>query len=398
MAAIIAPERQDRASQYLRIKYRLDLIGYGLTLLYPVLLVVGGSRWLGAMLESSVLFVGVLVLGRGLFQLPVEYARYRHKRRFGATELSVAAWIGENLPFFVLGLLGQGVVALLLLSLWKAAPATWYLWVTAVVVAVLLLFSLAAPALMHGWITESTPLPDGELKRRLMVLARKAGVSIKDVYVSNAAPGLLNMEAGWVSGFGASRRITLDRETLNAHPSDEIEATVGHELGHCVYNHSAWALLCDAAMAALIVLGPSSALAPISTVLGFGGLTREALPLLALLGIGGFLIVWPLRYAITRACERAADAFALRLTGKPEPYIRRFKREAVGPEPPRWVYYYRHRHPLISDRIADAEEFDRRQRGEQQERRRQQRQRRAAELQKTPPQIDPEGFWVWRRP
>lgn len=386
MAANIAPDRNERAHQYRRTNYRLDVIGYGLTLLYPVLLAAGGSRWLSGMIGSSVLFVGVLILGRGAFQLPVAYARYRHKRRFGVSDLSAGAWIGENLPYFALGLAGQGALALLLLLLWQGAPTTWYLWVTAVAVAVLVLVSLAAPWLVHGWITESTPLPDGELKERLVALSQKAGFPVSAVYVSNAEPGLTTWGGGWVSGFGASRRITLDGETVGACTPDEIEAMMGHELGHCVYNHSVKALLNDAGAAALVFLVAGFALEPLSALLGLGGLTREALPLLVLLLIGLFLIVWPLRYALMRKQERDADAYALRLTGKPEAFISGIGREAGGGEPPRWVYYYRYRHPATSERIAAAAAFARRQ--EEQWLR---------ERQKTLPHIVPEGFWYWRR-
>lgn len=365
MAAIISPERNERVSQYRRIKYRLELMGYGLTLLYLILLAAGGSRWLGAMTDSSVLFVGAIILGRGLFQLPVDYARYRHDRHFGLSELSAGPWFGDHLPFFVLGLVLQGGLALLFLILWKAAPATWYLWVAAVLVAVVLSLSFVGPWVMSRFITHSTPLPDGELKERLITLSQKAGFPVKGVFVSNAEPDVATTLGGHVSWYGAARRITLEKETLSTCTPDEIEGIMGHELGHVACHHVYTLTLSDVGSAALAFLVPGFALEPLSVLLGLGGLAREALPLLALLFVGVLALVWPLRWAIARKCEREADAYGLRLTGKPEAFLSYWHKIAesgqVYLEPPRWVYYYRYRHPTISERIAAAEQFARRQ-------------------------------------
>jgi STE24 endopeptidase len=364
MAAIISAERNDWARQYRRIKYRLNLTGYGLTALYLILLVAGGSRWVGTMTDSAVLLVGLLCLGWRLLQFPVAFARYRHDRRYGVSAVPAGSWFREHLLVVGLVLALQGGLAWLLLALWQGAPAVWHLWVTALAVAAMLTLSLVGPWLMSRFIAEATPLPDGERKERLTAFCQKAGFPITAVSVSNAGSDMA-IAGAYVSGHGAARRIILDQETISPCTPDELEIIMGHELGHVAYHHVVTMTLADVGGTALVCLVPGFSLEPLSAWLGLGGLAPQALPLLALLFAVVLAVAWPLRWAIARQCERVADAYALRLTGKPEAAINLWHKLAASGqydlEPPRWVYFYRCRQPTIPERIAAAETFAARQ-------------------------------------
>ena len=116
------------------------------------------------------------------------------------------------------------------------------------------------------------------------------------------------------SGFGPNKRIVLFDTLLDAHPVDEIEAVVAHELGHSHHRHVLFGLVRGIAMllglcAAIGLLAPWPRLLP-----GFG-LAAHGEPALALLlaAILVQLVASPLGVlgnVVSRRNEFQADRFA----------------------------------------------------------------------------------------
>ena len=86
-----------------------------------------------------------------------------------------------------------------------------------------------------------------------------------------------------------------------------------------------------------------------------------ALPLIALAAGVVWLALTPVRHAQSRRHERAADRFALTLTGADDAFgaaIRRLGSHHLAEERPslltRWLY---HRHPSVEERLAAAVAF-----------------------------------------
>ena len=88
------------------------------------------------------------------------------------------------------------------------------------------------------------------------------------------------------------------------------------------------------------------------------------LPFITLVAGAVWLAATPLRHAQSRRQERAADEFALRLTGGSEAFgsaLRRLSaRHLVEERPARAVRWLYHRHPTVAERLAAAERYDRR--------------------------------------
>jgi Zn-dependent protease with chaperone function len=89
-----------------------------------------------------------------------------------------------------------------------------------------------------------------------------------------------------------------------------------------------------------------------------------ALPLIALIAGGIWLLSAPLRHALSRWQERRADRFALGLTGQADAFqaaIRRLAARHLAEENPslltRWWF---HRHPPAAERLRLAEGLARR--------------------------------------
>ena len=67
-------------------------------------------------------------------------------------------------------------------------------------------------------------------------MARANGIPAKDVYEIDASRQTTRMSAN-VSGFANTMRITLNDNLLRRGSPEEIQAVMGHEMGHYVLNH-----------------------------------------------------------------------------------------------------------------------------------------------------------------
>src|SRR5260370_21632728 len=70
----------------------------------------------------------------------------------------------------------------------------------------------------------------------ILSLGRANGIPAKDVYQIDASRQTTRMSAN-VSGFANTMRITLNDNLLRRGSPEEIQAVMGHEMGHYVMNH-----------------------------------------------------------------------------------------------------------------------------------------------------------------
>jgi STE24 endopeptidase len=354
----MTPERMEQAKRYSALRYRNMLISLAVTAIYLIVLLAGAGRALAGALPHPLLFVAALLAGDWLVGLPTGYYAHLQARRFGLTVQSGAGWLWDETKSFLISLLTTAPLAWLLLWLWRALPATWYLWMAAAAVLLDLFFTFVAPVWIMPLFHKYTPLGEGELRDRLLRLSERAGVSVRGVFVANVSEKETRLNAA-LTGLGATRRIILYDTIIAACTPEEVEVVLGHEMGHHVYGHIVKMTLLSSGFLAVAFLVAGVALAPVSGWLGLGGLTPAALPLIAVLfGVVGLPLL-PVFMAISRQWERDCDAFALQMTNNPGAFIGAFRkladRNLADFTPPRWVYWFLYSHPPVPERIAMAE-------------------------------------------
>jgi STE24 endopeptidase len=155
--------------------------------------------------------------------------------------------------------------------------------------------------------------------------------------------------------------VLLSDTLLERFSPEEIEAVLGHELGHQRYRHITIFLALSGAGSALAFslvqwsarwwVGP----------LGLEGLADPAgfptlMLALSLVGLVGL----PLQNGLSRAFEWQSDRFAVALTHTPQAFASALKKlgelNLADPSPPRWVVWLFYDHPPIAERIHRAEQ------------------------------------------
>ena len=275
-------------------------------------------RWAQTALYAIQYFVLTTVL-----TLPwAAYEGYVRERQYGMSNQGLTDWLGDQAKGLVITLIFGTLAAVAIYAVIRKLPKTWWLWGSAVAIGFLIFQIAIGPTYLEPVFNKFYPLAESPLKQRILSLARANGIPADQVYEFDASKQTTKMSAH-VSGIAGSAQISLNDNLINRASPEEVQAVVGHEMGHYVLNHSYKGIL---ALGVLIVIGFAFMSWAFRRVMlkfgerwGFRDVGDIAgLPLLvALFSVYG-LALTPLSNTITRSMEAEADAFGLNAARQPD--------------------------------------------------------------------------------
>ena len=170
-----------------------------------------------------------------VFPLTV-YEDYFREHKYGLATQTFGPWMGDQMKSLGVNLVLGGVLAILLFGIVRRLPRTWWIWGAVVTILFLIFVVLIAPVYLVPIFNKVTPLHDPKIVDPILSMARANGIPAKDVYEIDASKQTTKMSAN-VSGFANTMRITLNDNLLRRGSPEEIQAVMGHEMGHYVMNH-----------------------------------------------------------------------------------------------------------------------------------------------------------------
>ncbi len=275
VAAIMTPEAYRQAVAYTLAKntlHRRELVWEALIL--GGVLATGVLPWwqavcgatAGAPVWREALFLITTVIGLSLPGLPWEwYAQFRVEERFGFNKSTPALWWMDKVKGTALGLALGGPLVWGLLALIRSAGTLWWVWGFALVFGFQLLMLVLYPKVILPWFNKLTPLPEGELKTRLLALGERTGFKAATIEVIDGSKRSGHSNA-YFTGFGRFRRIVLFDTLMAQLTPEELEAVLAHEVGHYRCGHIPRML----AVAAAMMLGGFGAMAWLQQSAWFG--------------------------------------------------------------------------------------------------------------------------------
>ena len=358
---------EDRASRYHRLKRHASVVSVSWTLaLFAVLLFTGASvsiRNIAGTGPFAILFyVVIALLLNEVGSLPLAfYSGFVLERRYGLSQESLGRWLADQLKSFAIGFVLSSIAAVIVYGFIRTFPDAW--WLPAGFVFALLVVGLTnvAPVLLLPLFYRVKPLERAALHARLLGLADRAGAKVLGAYEWGLSEKTRKANAA-LAGLGATRRILVSDTMLAEYSDDEIEVVLAHELAHHVHG-DIWkgiALECGLILAGCYLAARLlAAFAPTFGLEGVGDIA--GLPLLVLSASAVSLVMVPFAHAMSRAFERSADTFALRLTRNPTAFISAMRRLAAQnlaeEHPSRLVQILFYSHPPVRERIAAARAF-----------------------------------------
>lgn len=366
VAAIVDAPTYAKSVEYTQAKLRFGMVSQVFDTALLAAVVFGGLLpWLYARFAplaptgtwDDALFIGAALVLLSIPSQPFDWwSTFRLEARFGFNKSTLQLWLGDKLKGVLLAaVIGFPLLwALLSLVLWVGR--WWWLWGFALIFAFQLLMMVLYPKLILPLFNKLTPLPDGELRTRLLALADRTGFKAQTIEVIDGSKRSGHSNA-YFTGFGRFRRIVLFDTLISQLTPEELEAVLAHEIGHYRRGHIPRML----AISAIIQLGALAAIAALAASgwfnPAFGFPAGEIAPAFLLFGLlSGAAMFWltPLANLFSRKHEYEADAFAREAMGGPAPLVAALRKLAqknlsnLTPHP--WYSGFHYSHPTLVER------------------------------------------------
>lgn len=305
--------------------------------------------WLQYLVLTSVL----------VFPLTV-YEGFFREHKYGLATQTFGPWMGDQMKGLGVNLVLGGLLAMLLFGVVRRLPRTWWIWGAVVTNLFLIFVVLIAPVYIFPIFNKVTRLNDPKIVDPILSMARANGIPAKNVYEIDASRQSTRMSAN-VSGFAGTMRITLNDNLLRRGSPEEIQAVMGHEMGHYVLNHIYKGIMFNLIETVLafvyLYYGLGWALQRWGEKWQIRGVGDTAiLPLVVLLvSIFGFVFT-PIDNTFTRTQEYEADMYGLNTSRQPDGFAQaaihlgEYRKMSPGPVE-EWVFFD---HPSGRNRIYAA--------------------------------------------
>jgi STE24 endopeptidase len=362
------PERQQEAREYGRLVRRGSFIAPAIgAIVLLALLLTPASTALADFLAvpfpwSAALYLLVLAAGYEAIVAPFGcYYGFVLRHRYGLLKQGLADWLRDRAKGLGLQILLG--LALILIVYWLIGnlSALWWLAAAGIMLLGSLILTWLTPTLLIPLFYKLKPLEDEELKKRLVDLARRAGVDIVECLTMNLSSKATTANA-MLTGWGKSRRVILTDTLLEGYSQDEIEVTLGHELGHRVHQDIPRLIGIQVAVFLLAFYLTNLALRGGVAWFSLRGISDIAgIPWLILVLALVIFVLQPALNWYNRRTETGADETALALTNKPQAFITLMTRltdqNLSEAEPGRWTKLLFYDHPTYNDRIKLARNY-----------------------------------------
>jgi STE24 endopeptidase len=297
----------------------------------------------------------------GVLSLPWEvYADWARERGYDRTSQPLLDFVGQGLLWLaiavvLLGLFFVGVYALL-----RRTGRLWWLWSGGLTAASLSFFLLAAPLVIEPLFNDYKPVPAGEVRDALVVMAQRAGVPDDRLFVYDGSRQSNNFTAN-VAGLGGSARIAISDVAFKGASLDEVKAVTGHEIGHYVLKHVWRRVLVLSAIALLFFFLADRWFPRFARAFGSRATIADpaGLPVLVFMMSLFLLLAQPLVNGVIRQGENAADQYSLETVNLPDALATALVKTAEyrNPRPGALEEVLFYTHPSVERRVRRAMEW-----------------------------------------
>lgn len=357
-----------QAQAYTQGNHWLILWGLVVSVLASIIIVRGNllarlDAWMqgkGPKRRAFVLSAGTFVL-MSLLTLPWDlYAGWWRERSYGRSSQPIGDFLGQGTLSMLISSLIAALFFMGVYALMRRAGRLWWAWSAALAAVSVAFLLLVSPVVIEPLFNDYKPVPQGEVRDALVVMAERAGVPADRIFVFDGSRQSNNFTAN-VSGVGGSARIAISDVAFKGASLDEVKAVTGHEIGHYVWGH-VWRSVGILSLVTAVLFFLTDRLYPIiARAIGSSAGIADPLGLPVLLMLVSMLgvLAQPLLNSLTRISEADADRYSLQTVNLPDALATalvktaeyRYPRPGVVEE----VLFYSH--PSVEKRVRAAMEW-----------------------------------------
>ena len=331
-------------------------IGGLLNYLTQVVMDMTSSNVLGAVLLGL-----LLIIVEEIISIPISiYSTFVIEERHGFNKTTRKTFVTDIFK----GLLISGALSSILYAtvifIIISAGDLWWIYAFAAVFTLQAIIFFLYPVLIMPLFNKFEPLDDEQFKKPIEKLLEKVDFKSKGLFVMNASLRSTHGNA-FFTGFGKNKRIVFFDTLLKTINPDEMEAILGHELGHYKLGHIRKTLISSLVFGFLgfYILNEIFKSDNFFIAHGLDNLTVYSKFLMFYLIIGSYtFFTKPITSALSRKREFEADDFSFQFTDGEHMIsgllkLTKDNASNLTPDPLYSSYYYSH--PPIAERVASIE-------------------------------------------
>ncbi len=308
---------------------------------------------------SGVLFCFAVGMTFFFVSLPVDlYATFGLEARFGFNKTTVVLYLADKAKGLLLGAVIGAPFLYVVFWLMEKTGRYWWLLAFVFVSAFQLLIIVIYPTLIAPLFNKFEPLKDGELRDRILALARQVGFKTSGIFSMDGSRRSAHSNA-YFTGIGRAKRIVLFDTLIDQMTVEQGLAVLAHEMGHYKMKHIRRMLIIQMAFLffGLFLLSVLVDYKPFFSAFGFARPSNQgALVLFSLTSTPFVFYLGPLMNLLSRKHEYEADCFAAATLrdSKPmeEALIQLTIKNLSNLTPHPWYSAYHYSHPTPGERIT----------------------------------------------
>lgn len=303
----------------------------------------------------------VFLLVSALMTLPYSiYTDWWRETQYDRTSQPIGDFLSQGAIGIALSTVLGGLFFIGLYFLLRRAGRLWWLWAGGLVAGAISAMLLLSPVLIEPLFNEFEPVPEGEVRDAILVMAEEADIPEDRIFVFDGSRQSNNFTAN-VSGIGGSARIAISDVALGEASLDEVRAVTGHEIGHYVLGHVWRQIGVFSVLAGLVFFLTARTYPAIARAFGSKAPIDDVRGLPVFVFTVGlfFTLAQPLVNTMIRMGEREADAYSLATVGLPDALSEALVKTAeyryplAGPVEEAIFYT----HPTVKNRVQSAMEW-----------------------------------------
>jgi len=288
------------------------------------------------------------------------YGEWWRELGYGRTSQSLGDFLGQAALGVAIFAILVGLFAVGLYALMRRAGRFWWVWTGGLTAFALSAFLLAGPVVIEPLFNDFEPVPAGEVREALVVMAQQAGVPEDRIFVYDGSRQSNNFTAN-VSGIAGSARIAISDVAFKGASLDEVKAVTGHEIGHYVLGHVWRTVIVLSVLAVVFFLVADRTFPHFARAFGCRASISDprGLPVLAFMVSLLLLLAQPVMNGVIRMGENEADQYSLETVNLPDGLASALVKTAEyrDPRPGELQEVLFYTHPSVERRVRRAMEW-----------------------------------------
>jgi Zn-dependent protease with chaperone function len=288
------------------------------------------------------------------------YQQWWRETSYGRSSQPLGDFLGQGLLAIVISSLLGALFFVGVYALIRRAGRAWWAWSAGLTALALSAFLLAAPVFIEPLFNDFRPVPAGEVREALVVMASRAGVPADRIFVYDGSRQSNNFTAN-AGGIGSTARIAISDVAFKGASLDEVRAVTAHEIGHYVLGHTWRAVIALSGLSILFFFLADRLFPRFARAFGSGASLADPAGLPVLLFMASFfgLLAGPVSNGLSRYAENQADQYSLETVNLPDALATALVKTAEyrNPRPSRFEEWLFYDHPSVERRVQRAMEW-----------------------------------------